>query len=160
MNDTPILAPAPVMFMQGQAVAFSRQVAAYFEREHFHLLRSISEIMKMEEIPAAAEFTECYYLDAKGERRPEYAMTQKGLRLLVMGMTGPKARVLQWQFIEAFEQMEALLAGRLPNAGRAQAHQPGRPLQADLPVIDQGGTAWPPTSPPNSISNSPSSTPS
>ena len=67
-----------------------------------------------------AEITEHYqrnfalvdFLDSKGERRPMYRMTAKGLSELAMSFTGDESRVIRIRFLNAFESVADRLAAR------------------------------------------------
>jgi len=59
---------------------------------------------------AEQHFTATTYLDAKGESRPEYRLTEEGFSLLTMGFTGDKALRWKWAFLQQFLQQRAELA--------------------------------------------------
>ena len=73
----------------------SRSVAAFFEKEHFHVLRDIARItdtksgLSKEFIDS--NFVADKYKDSTGRKLPCYQMTRDGFTILVMGYTGEKA---------------------------------------------------------------------
>lgn len=87
----------------------SRAVTLAFGKRHKNVLRVI-ESMRMSTHPEIAEhyrlnFELVDFLDAKGERRPMYRMTAKGLSELAMSFSGEKARVTRIRFLKAFEEL-------------------------------------------------------
>lgn len=111
---------APVVFERdGRVFANSRDVAAYFEKRHDHVIRDIDNLMK--DLPApnlgTALFIESSYADANGQERRCFDMTRDGFSLLAMGFTGSKALGFKLRYIEQFNAMETTL--RNPLAGFA-----------------------------------------
>ena len=97
-----------------EAMADSRDVAAYFGKEHRSVLASIDKLLSQDAELALHDFVQGYY------QRPEtgaqehrcFDMTRDGFTLLAMGFTGPKA--LKWKraYIRAFNTMESELRNR------------------------------------------------
>lgn len=86
-------------------------VAEFSKKRHKDVLRAIEN--KLRVLSAAfngRNFAPVEYVDAKGERRKMYEMTEEGFALTMMGFTGKEA--VQWQenFIEAFVAQRAALA--------------------------------------------------
>jgi len=106
-NTTPV-----VTLKDNQAFANSYDVAEFFGKKHFHVLRDIAAF---EEGPNpdldAAEFAKLFkvsgYIDGNGQLRPAFDMTKDGFTLLVMGYTGKKAMQFKLRYIEEFNRMEA-----------------------------------------------------
>lgn len=98
---------------QGECIyTTSRKVAEHFGKKHKNVLRAIESLLT--DLSDAEfnglNFEPVEYLDAKGERRPEYRLSHDGFALLAMGFTGREA--LRWKlaFLAAFRQMERDLA--------------------------------------------------
>jgi len=99
-----------VSIVNNQPRAMSTDVAEFFGKEHFNILRDIREIKaNCPESFDALNFESVEYVDAKGEKRPAYSMTRDGFTLLAMGFTGEKALQFKLAYIEAFNKMEAAL---------------------------------------------------
>ena len=104
-------------------VTTSRIVANYFGKRHDHVIRGINQIVSdMQDAEETASvsnapnfgavknyFIKHYYVDAKGENRTQYLLTQDGFTLTVMGFTGKKALKVQLAFINQFNQTKAEL---------------------------------------------------
>ncbi|EKC5520931.1 Rha family transcriptional regulator [Vibrio parahaemolyticus] len=89
-------------------VTDSLLVAKYFGKEHRHVLE------KLRNLDCSRDFNESnfwlvHYRDAKGEARPLYQMNEHGFMFLVMGFTGKKAAMVKEAYINAFNEMKALL---------------------------------------------------
>jgi len=95
----------------GDVFANSRDVAAYFAKEHRDVLRSIDALVAQEPGLALRNFAQgSYTLAATGDQQHRcFDMNRDGFTLLAMGFTGGKA--LRWKlaYIEAFNSMEAEL---------------------------------------------------
>lgn len=97
-----------------ELVTDSRAVALAFKKRHKNVLRTIDR-MRSSNHPEIAEhyrlnFEPVDFFDAKGERRPMYRMTAKGLSELAMSFSGDDARVIRIRFLNAFEEVAARLA--------------------------------------------------
>jgi anti-repressor protein len=91
---------------KGNPVTTSLIVAEIFEKEHRHVLESISNLAADN---SAAKFFHKSSYENRGKQYPMYFMNQSGFSLLVMGFTGEKALQFKIRFIEAFNAMEAKL---------------------------------------------------
>lgn len=95
-------------------VVTSLDVAATFEKEHYHVIEDIREIQSKISTP---EFSGLFYEDnykaSNGKKNPMYYMNRDGFTLLVMGYTGEKAMRFKLAYINQFNQMEELLKGKL-----------------------------------------------
>lgn len=102
----------------GELVTDSRAVALAFGKRHSDVLRAISRMHGSAHIEIATHYQRNFalvdFLDAKGEVRPMYRMTAKGLSELAMSFTGDTARVIRIRFLNAFEAV----ANRLADAER------------------------------------------
>jgi Rha family phage regulatory protein len=100
-----------IAVVDGIPTTTSRDIAETFGRRHDTVLRAIQHL------ECSADFNDrnfavVTYIDAKGQRRPEYRITRDGFAFLGMGFTG--ARAAQWKekYIETFNRMADKLAGR------------------------------------------------
>lgn len=93
---------------KGRALVDSRFVAAEFDKQHQHVLRDIENLDCSPEFNQS-NFGRVDYLDAKGEKRPAYAMTRDGFMFLVMGYRGKKAAAIKEAYIKRFNQMERFI---------------------------------------------------
>lgn len=101
----------------GAVFANSRDIAAYFEKRHDHVLDAIDELSSQLTGDGVPEFRETPYTHPQnGQTYRSYDMDRDGFTLLAMGFTGAKA--LQWKlkYIEAFNSMEAKLRADRPDA--------------------------------------------
>ena len=97
-----------------ELVTDSRAVALAFKKRHKNVLQTIDR-MRDSKRPEIVEhhrlnFQPVDFLDAKGERRPMYKMTAKGLSELAMSFSGEDARVIRIRFLNAFEEVAERLA--------------------------------------------------
>lgn len=97
-----------------ELVTDSRAVALAFKKRHKNVLRTIDR-MRNSKRPEIAEhyrlnFEPVDFQDAKGEQRPMYRMTAKGLSELAMSFSGEEARVIRIRFLNAFEEVAERLA--------------------------------------------------
>ena len=96
-----------VEIQNNQAVVSSVQVAESFGKEHKIVLRSIREILAVQNCT-----TKFYYkttFENRGKKYPMYLMNRDGFSLLVMGFTGEKAMQWKIKYIKAFNKMEKAL---------------------------------------------------
>ena len=97
-----------VKMVEGEALADSRDVAAYFRKEHKRVLQTIREMH------CSADFRRHNFVpfkinDLTGETTSHVMMTKDGFSFLVMGFTGATAAVFKESYIQAFNTMEAEL---------------------------------------------------
>lgn len=113
----------------GVDVIDSREVAEMVEKNHGHLMRDISNYIKIMEkanvsqngevgneskiglvanelkIEAGEFFIPSSYVDGKGEARPCYLITKKGCDMVANKMTGEKGVLFTAAYVSAFEKM-------------------------------------------------------
>lgn len=100
----------------------STEVARHFQRRHSHILREIDRLSSI--LPksfTAPNFGLSEYVDSSGRKVRAYLLTRDALSLLVMGMTGKAAVLWKLRYIEAFNRMEARLAGMARLEAKMQA---------------------------------------
>ena len=99
--------------MRDTARVDSRSVAAFFEKDHFHVLRDIARITDtksgLSEEFINSNFAADSYKDSTGRKLPCYQMTRDGFTILVMGYTGEKAMRFKELYIKRFNEMESLI---------------------------------------------------
>lgn len=100
-----------VSIVDGEPMADSRDVAAYFDRNHKDVLRSIATL------GCSSDFRERNFAafkikDLTGESTSHVMMTKDGFTFLAMGFTGMKAAGFKERFIAQFNAMEAELRAR------------------------------------------------
>ena len=110
-----------LVFLQNeQAITTSLKVAEVFEKEHFHVVRDIrnliQEMASVSQQPKLADgvntpmFQESSYQAEEGGRSyPMYLINRDGFTLLAMGFTGQKALKFKLAYIDAFNKMEQAL---------------------------------------------------
>lgn len=102
----------PVVFAQGsEAMADSRDVAAYFDKDHKRVLQTIRE-MKCSDDFRRHNFVPFKIKDLSGESTSHVTMTKNGFTFLAMGFTGDKAAKFKESYIAAFDAMEAELRSK------------------------------------------------
>ena len=124
-----------IQILSGRAMVSSRDVARVFEKEHYNVIKAIKSL-ECSDTFNAVNFEAVEYIDPKGEKRPEYYMSQDGFTFLAMGFTGEKAARFKEAYIKAFNAMDAQIrcdnirkAANLPDftnpaiAARAWAEQ-------------------------------------
>lgn len=110
----------PVVFAKdGEAFATSRDVAAFFGKEHRNVLQSIDNLIAQEADLGLLNFQQTPYVEeSTGQTYRMYEMDRDGFTLLAMGFTGAKALKWKLKYIEAFKAMEAELR-RIAQTGPA-----------------------------------------
>ncbi len=93
----------------GELWTTSLIVAEKFGKLHKNVLRDIQKLECSEEFNRL-NFEPVEYLDAKGESRPFYRISESGFMMLVMGFTGSVAAAWREKFIAAFQSMHRELA--------------------------------------------------
>lgn len=94
-----------------QVVTTSLLVAEYFGKEHYRVLRAISEL-ECSDAFRAANFGVSKYTKQNGnicKTYPMYYMTRDGFTFLAMGFTGKIAARFKEAYIRAFDEMEETL---------------------------------------------------
>lgn len=97
-----------VIISDNKALTSSRKIAEKFKKNHKEILRSINNLECSEDFNRR-NFAPVDYVDAKGEKRPEYCITRDGFVFLVMGFTGKEAAKFKEEFINAFNSIEQQL---------------------------------------------------
>ncbi len=103
------LARSPVVRVEkGVVHTTSRDVAAYFEKRHPDVMRSIDDL-----ISHRAELRDAMFVEVSephplipGRMDRVFDMDKDGFMLLTMGFTGKKALALKLDYIRAFNEME------------------------------------------------------
>lgn len=101
-----------VTILDGEAMADSRDVAAFFGKKNQHVHEAIRNLIAKDTDWGARNFRPNYIKDLTGVSVSHFTMTRDGFTILAMGFTGDKA--LQWKlrYIDAFKAMEAELRNR------------------------------------------------
>ena len=108
----------PIVFAKdGEVFANSRDIAAFFDKRHPHVLDAIDNLLKQEADLGLTNFRQTPYVEpTTGQTYRSYDMDRDGFTLLAMGFTGGKALKWKLRYIEAFNAMEAELR-RIANSG-------------------------------------------
>lgn len=105
-----------VRVVNGEAMANSRDVSAFFDKRHDDVLRAIDNLTAIEPDLRDRNFAETSVEVAMpngGSKRARGVdMTRDGFTLLAMGFTGGKALRWKMRYIEAFNMMEVELRER------------------------------------------------
>jgi len=107
-NTIPVdAARNPIVFQrEGEVFANSKDVAAFFGKEHKHVLRDIRNLIENAPELEKSNFGPFKINDLTGESTSHYEMDRDGFTLLAMGFTGSKALKWKLRYIEAFRAME------------------------------------------------------
>lgn len=92
----------------GRPMADSRDVAAFFGKDHKRVLQTIRELHCSPEF-RRHNFVPFKIKDIAGESTSHVEMTKNGFAFLAMGFTGAPAAVFKEAYIERFDAMEAAL---------------------------------------------------
>lgn len=112
MNEMINATRQPVVYIRdGEACANSRDVAAYFDKNHKDVLRAVSMLSCSAQF-TERNFTPSSYRDVTGRELPMIEMTKDGFVFLAMGFTGEKAARFKEAYISQFNAMEAELRHR------------------------------------------------
>lgn len=84
-------------------------MAEWFGKRHDNVLQSINKILADGDEDDALNFQAVTYIDAKGETRRAFEMTQTGFVLLAFGFTGKEALKFKKAYIAKFNAMETEL---------------------------------------------------
>ena len=105
-TDAPKEGPK-VYAKHGQVYANSRDVAEYFGKQHFNVMRDIKELHMSDEF-RGLNFEACKFQVPNSKRwYDSFDMTKKGFTRLVLSFTGKKAGKFIEAYIDRFEEMEA-----------------------------------------------------
>ena len=109
-------------------VCSSLEVAEHFEKRHADVIRAIENLIQNDSTQNCAQcFKRSFYKDMTGKKNKMYFMNRDGFTFLTMGFTGQKANEWKWQYIEAFNRMEQLLAMK-----QTQVYQKTRAYQKEI----------------------------
>lgn len=109
-------------------VCSSLEVAEHFEKRHADVIRAIENLIQNDSTQNCAQcFKRSFYKDMTGKKNKMYFMNRDGFTFLTMGFTGKKANEWKWQYIEAFNRMEQLLAMK-----QTQVYQETRSYQKQI----------------------------
>ena len=100
-----------VSVYNNRIVTTSLRVAEYFGKEHYRVLRAISELECSDDF-RAANFGVSNYTKQNGNVKksyPMYYLTRDGFTFLAMGFTGKIAARFKEAYIRAFDEMEETL---------------------------------------------------
>lgn len=111
-SPTPLAAPL-VTIKNGATVTNSRDVAAYFGKEHRNVIAKIDKLLPDLPTPHAYFSAGVYTLPETGNQpHTSFDMSRDGFTLLAMGFTGKKALAFKLKYIEQFNRMEEELKQR------------------------------------------------
>ena len=127
--------------IDGEIMADSRDVAAFFGKEHKHVLERIRTLSCSDQF-RRSNFRPFKNNDLTGEATSHVSMTKDGFAFLVMGFTGGKAAQFKEAYIAQFNAMESEIRQRgstfshmipqdLPSALRLAADQMERAKKAE-----------------------------
>jgi len=126
----------------GKAITSSVEIARVFDKRHDHVLDAIRTLLS--DLPPSAlpnfrettidvEITGAANASGAIRKSPAYHLTRDGFTLLAMGFNGKRALAFKLAYIDAFNRMEAELAGRsLP-----PPPVPTKTLTFTVPVSDR-----------------------
>jgi Rha family phage regulatory protein len=99
-----------VFFQKDEVLTDSLSVAEYFHKQHKDVIRKIENIIDEDSAQNCAQcFKKSHYKDLSGKTNIKYLMNRDGFTFLVMGFTGKKANQWKWDYIKAFNSMEAVI---------------------------------------------------
>lgn len=99
-----------VFLQKDEVLTDSLSVAEYFHKQHKHVLEKIENIFADDSAQFSAQcFKKSHYKDSSGKTNIKYLMNRDGFTFLVMGFTGKKANQWKWDYIKAFNSMEAII---------------------------------------------------
>lgn len=132
----------PVVFTRdGEAFASSRDVAAYFGKEHRNVLQAIDNLMASEPDLRLRNFQQTV-LERENPsggapiQSRAYEMNRDGFTLLAMGFTGTKALKWKLKYIEAFNVMEAEIRARSAPVPVLDVRNPKQLAQVAIQLIE------------------------
>lgn len=106
-----------VYLNNNEAVCDSLLVAEKFGKRHADVIEKIEKIMSEDSTENSVQcFIPSFYKDGTGKNNKMYLMNRDGFTFLVMGFTGKKANEWKWNYINAFNSMEAILRERSTEA--------------------------------------------
>lgn len=93
-------------------IVTSLEISNHFGRQHKDVLEAIRSLECSAEF-GRRNFTLSSYNNRQNKAMPMYEITRDGFTFLCMGFTGQQAAVWKERYIEAFNQMESALRGKL-----------------------------------------------
>lgn len=97
-----------VIVKMDEAYANSRDISAFFGKEHLNVLKAIDFLIAEDTEWGVVSFNETYIVNKQnGMSYREYDITKDGFTELVMGFTGSQARQFKRAYIKRFNEMEA-----------------------------------------------------
>lgn len=106
--------PVPIVtVVDGIPRVSSLDIAKKFGKQHDDVLKIIRRVSAdLPENFRLGNFAESSYLNGQRKNQPCFDLTRDAFTLVVMGFTGKQALMWKLRYIEAFNAMEAELAGR------------------------------------------------
>lgn len=95
--------------VDGKVWTTSYEVARYFGKQHFHVMRDIEKLIQKKPELRGSNFGLTFEIKQIGNtkrRTPYYLIDKDGFTLLAMGFTGDKALDFKIAYIQAFNRME------------------------------------------------------
>lgn len=127
-----------VILKNDEAVCDSLLVAEKFGKRHADVLEKIEKIITEDSTENSVQcFMLTSYTDETGKHNKMYHMNRDGFTFLVMGFTGKKANEWKWNYIHAFNSMEAILKERSTEAWLETRQQGKLTRKAETDVIQK-----------------------
>lgn len=127
-----------VYLKNDEAVCDSLLVAERFGKRHADVIRAIENLQKNDSTQNCVRcFKKSSYQDEQGKPRPMYYINRDGFTFLVMGFTGKKANEWKWNYINAFNSMEAILRERSTEAWLETRQQGKLTRKAETDIIQK-----------------------
>lgn len=118
----------PVVFEKdGEIFANTRDVAAFFGKEHRVVLAAVDKLILSDAELGLHNFVQTPYVEAQnGQTYRSFNMDRDGFSLLAMGFNGSKALKWKRRFLEAFNAMEADLRERAKSGPMIDVNDPAQ----------------------------------
>lgn len=128
LHDTIAADRQPVVFARaGEVFANSRDVAAFFGKEHRNVLRDIDNLIRSEAELGMRNFEQTPYVEpSNGQTYRSFDMDRDGFTLLAMGFTGSAALKWKIRYIEAFNALEAEVRRISEGGGQIDLNDPAQ----------------------------------
>lgn len=92
-----------LLFHHGEPYATSSQIAKYFDIRHDDLLRKIRSFYRFDELISLRKISE-RNRTARGRKYPYFELDADAFTFTCLSITGKKAEIFKWAFIQAFKQ--------------------------------------------------------